>query len=1117
MADKNVVQVGKNVAKSVMDKAPKLRKATITNVDNSDYLMDVDLKLPVGTVMLKDKSIITPYAGDGYGFICSSRENQSVIVAPVDGDYDRGIILGRIFDSDIEKIPRHNLGDTLFRHQLGSQWSFAFTQPITGAMNLDASNVIILTLDTSNDKELKFKIALESGEKLLPDQLIRVVLNFKSDEAKSNYLTAYVEWEDRIKFEGNDAYIIINDTNTVVGGPLYQTSESQNSKSYKTSAYNGKFYAMLLSPNKGIAQFSHYTGMGLYMDEYPNRVPMGRDPATGWPLVDNNGNLKSFSLNNDAFLNDTVDQNGQLQNFSRGSLILKHYSDSGLYMVEKVRKTYSDLKDDDNDPWYQSAMGVNLVLIRPTPNFKSIRGLDDDERPMASLVMEDDCKHALNNSIHIRLGQDSTGVQAVTTEEIAQFSIVHRDPDGTNDTLENPLPGTRPSRLQFYDLKRKLNDSEIDTIKCIHDNSGKCRLNQINNQDVPAAEQQATYGSGKEDIKTGAHKCPNWPGCSEGHFTHSKLDIPLSVRDQDIWINNMPLLIKPKANLELAHYTGSGLFIEEQLPEDENGEIIYDDWKIEEVKKSVANYHAPNITLRLREWNHMPFSDKSDKIDYNSSTKTNAFEPKLYDSCILEFDTIYGDRRSIDGTKGSYSFKPNGAVEFKDLSTEYRSANKILLAQKLYGNKLTPEDKDVQLGNRLVFSDLLDETDPLNPIVPADIWIKSETANDSKLEGSVTDSRLIFPKGKLELMHYTNSGLIIQEKALEDKVHKMAMSLQFNYWNENQNGDDIYRAVDPITDKIDPMGIIKWHETGTLDPSVATYDADATSFVDFFIYQNAARAQHITKDPTGVITWWDNKTDGGDPEINPTGAFIAIRESDNSANDSAPRAPVVEISDTKNSIRMDSGKDKEKIEIMSRKTQFTNDAADVNKILMDSMNSIMQFINGYEGMAAVDNNSITMDKAKKSIVIVDANGNTVTINDKGITIEDKVNKNIITMDSKGILIEDTNSNKITMASAGIKTEDKNGNIIDMTSSGTKIEDSNGNKVEMAGGGIKVEAAANVEVKGVSVKVEGAQVTITGGTLTTNGVAAPTGSGPYCGIPACLFTSAPHVGSMVSGT
>jgi hypothetical protein len=70
----------------------------------------------------------------------------------------------------------------------------------------------------------------------------------------------------------------------------------------------------------------------------------------------------------------------------------------------------------------------------------------------------------------------------------------------------------------------------------------------------------------------------------------------------------------------------------------------------------------------------------------------------------------------------------------------------------------------------------------------------------------------------------------------------------------------------------------------------------------------------------------------------------------------------------------------------------------------------------------------------------------------------------------------------------------------------------------------IEATGDTTVKGVNVSVEAetsatvksAQVQITGGTLQVTGTSAPD-SGPFCAIPACLFTGAPHAGNKVSGT
>jgi hypothetical protein len=63
----------------------------------------------------------------------------------------------------------------------------------------------------------------------------------------------------------------------------------------------------------------------------------------------------------------------------------------------------------------------------------------------------------------------------------------------------------------------------------------------------------------------------------------------------------------------------------------------------------------------------------------------------------------------------------------------------------------------------------------------------------------------------------------------------------------------------------------------------------------------------------------------------------------------------------------------------------------------------------------------------------------------------------------------------------------------------------------------VEATGEARVKSsAKVTVEAPQVQITGGQLQVRGTSAPA-LGPFCGIPNCLFTGAPHGGNTVVGT
>jgi hypothetical protein len=82
----------------------------------------------------------------------------------------------------------------------------------------------------------------------------------------------------------------------------------------------------------------------------------------------------------------------------------------------------------------------------------------------------------------------------------------------------------------------------------------------------------------------------------------------------------------------------------------------------------------------------------------------------------------------------------------------------------------------------------------------------------------------------------------------------------------------------------------------------------------------------------------------------------------------------------------------------------------------------------------------------------------------------------------------------------------------------------GNATLKTTGNTEIEATGNVSVKGVNVDVKAsatatinsAMVKVTGGSLQVNGTVAP-GSGPFCALPACLFTGAPHGGNIATGT
>lgn len=73
--------------------------------------------------------------------------------------------------------------------------------------------------------------------------------------------------------------------------------------------------------------------------------------------------------------------------------------------------------------------------------------------------------------------------------------------------------------------------------------------------------------------------------------------------------------------------------------------------------------------------------------------------------------------------------------------------------------------------------------------------------------------------------------------------------------------------------------------------------------------------------------------------------------------------------------------------------------------------------------------------------------------------------------------------------------------------------------------VSLEAGKELGAKGKDVSVEGessltlksAKTELTGGQVTCKGNATPSGNGPFCAIPACLFTGAPQCGTDVMDT
>lgn len=88
-------------------------------------------------------------------------------------------------------------------------------------------------------------------------------------------------------------------------------------------------------------------------------------------------------------------------------------------------------------------------------------------------------------------------------------------------------------------------------------------------------------------------------------------------------------------------------------------------------------------------------------------------------------------------------------------------------------------------------------------------------------------------------------------------------------------------------------------------------------------------------------------------------------------------------------------------------------------------------------------------------------------------------------------------------------DSENGNILADIKGDVTITTNGNTNIEVIGNSnIRVNKTATLDCPNVTIK---------GGTLNVKGSVAPMGSGPFCAIPVCPLTGAPHLGTRVVGT
>lgn len=161
--------------------------------------------------------------------------------------------------------------------------------------------------------------------------------------------------------------------------------------------------------------------------------------------------------------------------------------------------------------------------------------------------------------------------------------------------------------------------------------------------------------------------------------------------------------------------------------------------------------------------------------------------------------------------------------------------------------------------------------------------------------------------------------------------------------------------------------------------------------------------------------------------------------------------------------------------------------------------------------AATSAQAVTTEASRRS---ADVGSDVTDADSRATTVTGGSKENIA--GSRGVSVGG-NENK---AVAGNKTELVAGSSERTLGKGEKTTVVTGNvDIDVVTGAITLKALAGISLESPlnSVELKTPLAKISGGSLVVNGSVAPSGSGPFCGLPVCLFTGSPHVGNTVLGT
>ena len=429
---------------------------------------------------LDNVKILTPYAGNGFGMVCSPRANDNIVTLPLRLKNNAVVSVGRFFTDD-DDVPEHEPGDFLIHHETHSRLLFRVSQPATSAERIRNGDLLESKSVTATKSTRIFEVKLnEEDEKLgvppLREQDFVQVYYGETETAKTGEEEKkgitnrgpggnLYSWKSNIIIREGTALVNISGSLMDFPGviPDYTDTEALPDSNFKI---------VRVPPTKGLVLLEHYTGSLLQYDEEPDykiiypkideRVfakeanysvtnKAGEKKLKGQPYLARYNQNAAIGAKKSIVTND-----GELvpvtHHRPKGTLKLHHYSRSGLTISENEPQVRG----------HRLKLGINL-----TPEKTSSIGIFGEAMmsplPSAQILMEDITQSDIDIATRIAIRHLTSAIvdertcetnytpELIPQKEIGHFGVDHKNKE------EIALEG---SGIFMRDFLRKYNEDK---------------------------------------------------------------------------------------------------------------------------------------------------------------------------------------------------------------------------------------------------------------------------------------------------------------------------------------------------------------------------------------------------------------------------------------------------------------------------------------------------------------------------------------------------------------------------------------------------------------------------------------------------------------------------------